>query len=90
MLRFADIGVLRQRFDLRGEHNGHCVIHYTLSKQQSVEVPVCMELIKDGQHRHYTQTQTEKKHSNIYSHILHRTQNAVRQAYVLYLGLWQR
>lgn len=42
-------------FDLRRKHNGHCVIHNAFSEQQSVQIPVSMELIKDGQHRHCTQ-----------------------------------
>lgn len=51
----AHVGLILKQRDLRGEHNGNCVVHDTFSKQQSVEIPICMELIKDGQDRHCTQ-----------------------------------
>ena len=47
--------------DSRGENNGHGVVHDTLSKQESVEVHIHVELSEDGQHRHCSHRHTERQ-----------------------------
>ena len=49
----------KEERDSRGEHDGHSVVHDTLSEQESVKVYVHVELSEDGQHRHCSRGHTE-------------------------------
>lgn len=77
----------RQRFDSRWKHNGHRVVHNAFSKQQSVEVPVCVELIEDGQHRHCTQIKTEVNFTYTFTSCITSLWSA---GVMCHLGPWQR
>ena len=44
--------------DLRGQNQGHGVVEDTLSKQQSVQIHVHLQLIEDSQDRHCGARQT--------------------------------
>lgn len=43
--------------DLRGQNHGHCVVEHALSKKQSVQIHIYLQLIEDSQDRHCEQTQ---------------------------------
>lgn len=54
--------------DLRGQDHGHCIVEHTLSKEQSVQIHVYLQLVEDGQDRHCEQRQTRRNSSDIPSH----------------------
>lgn len=79
-------------FSLRWKHDSHGVVHDTLSKQQSIEVPVCVELVEDGQHCHcthkHTHTHTRKALHSV--SVPTRVQHHRVSCSTSYPGLWQR
>lgn len=45
----------------RGQHNGYGVVHDALAKKQRIQIPVSVQLVKDGQHRHCGDTKKTLK-----------------------------
>lgn len=45
----------------RGQHNGYGVVHDALAEKQRVQIPVSVQLVKDGQHRHCGDTKKTLK-----------------------------
>lgn len=49
----SEIHETEQAADLRGQNHGHSVVEHTLPEQQRVQVHVHLQLVEDGQDRHW-------------------------------------
>lgn len=76
------------RHDGRGQHDGHGVVHDALAEKQCIQIPVGVQLIKDGQHRHWVRGRDDGAKEKAVSvvklprqltHRLHQLDHAVHQ-----------